>query len=145
MKTMKRKTMKGMVRLNANFMYSFRVLIVEYMRLDFLVHDDEQTSNASPFEITQFFRSQEEDLQKDDDLEAIAREFQMRARGDREAESLAHEALMRAEPQALANLPASQGDTGVVDSRMDDEYLALANMWMIPALVSDIVSVSLRV
>lgn len=83
MKRMKRKTMKGMVRLNADFMYSFRVLIVEYMRLDFLVHDNEQTSNASPFEITQFFRSQEEDLQKDDDLEAIAREFQMRARGDR--------------------------------------------------------------
>lgn len=126
--------MKGMVRRCCRL----HVLFVEYMRLDFLVHDDEQTSDAPSFDITHFLRSEEEDLQKDDDLEAIAKEFQMRARGDREAESLAHEALKWAAPQVPVILAASQGDTGVVDTRMEDEYLALKHMWMIPVLVSDI-------
>lgn len=107
-------------------------VVLNYMRIDFLVSEGEETAGASHFSIAQFWREQAAGLDNDDDAEAVALEIRERARTSTQA----HERAERQAPGVQPGTASHMGDTSCVDERMHEEFNGLKSMWIIPTFVS---------
>lgn len=107
-------------------------VVLNYMHIDFLVSEAEETASASRFSIAQFFREQAAGLDDNDDAEAVALKIRERAR----TSTLARERAERQAPGVQPGTASHMGDTTCVDERMHEEFDGLKSMWIIPTFVS---------